>query len=910
MPSWSSKLKKMSGQFVRAGWIAVALFSVVVSSSAAEPPVAELRDLAVADQASSDRNFDYAEKLYSEFITKYPASTLLTEALLGKAKALYWQQKFDDALSLLRDNLPRAGAAADQFEYWIGENLFSKGDLDKAEAAFAGLISKYPASTNVLAAALAQADTQFQKRNYDRTVSLLNDPAGAFVKARAKDPQAEAGIRGVLLLGDALFELKRYKEIEPLLATLPAQLSPRPAWRRAALLARTLIATGRAAQAQANMTNVLARAAATGDPEVIAETHALNGEVLEQLKRPAEALAAYAPNLKADVAENWRKQAIAKTVELTQASEGPASTIAKLELLSSKGLDASARDLVQLTMGELRLGLFRGLPPAERGESGKSSTSASNYLHGALGNFTNVINGFTNSPYLARAWLDRGWCNWYLQQWPAAAGAFGESVNRFPDGLEKAQALFKLGDSLYQQKQYEGALTNYAKLVRTLGEIPGVKKELLDQAYYQMIQAAIQTTNQPEAEFAVKALLAQFPGKFYAERGLLLVGQFLNDIDQPAKSRAVMENFSNRFPNSTLAPEIELAIARTYELEDKWRPAASIYDSWIHHYTNHASLPSAMFQHAFDLYQADDLTNAVAGLTNFVARFPDNDLAAKAYLQLGNYYDSIKEYSLAELNYQQLFSGAHYTNWPVSRLTYEARIFAGRAALERQGYADARADLTSLLNKVESCPSNDVDFVSANCCPRDIYAEALFAYGDVYAADSTMDVKRFDTALTAFQHVVDDFPESTLVPAAWARVGECGMQLGLIAKATNAFLACMNHPLASVSERSQAEVELGQAIEKDAEKQPPAARPALLDAARDHYLNVFYQKNIDRKKGEVADNLWLKQSCEAAAKLARNRHNFAAAAGLYEHLREMLPVLSEYYDAQIRELKELSRAGR
>lgn len=910
MVSWIQNNFRRTRICIRAGACALVLLATMGQGRAADAPTDEAKELATANRARLDRNYDYAEKLYQEFVARHPDSAALPEAILGQAEASYRQRKYDEALKLLREHLAKAGNLSDQFEYWIGENLFSKGEIEQAETAFAGVISRYPASTNILKSALAQADTYYQRKNYEKTVSLLSDPAGAFANAQVRTPRADPAIKGTLLLGESLFELKRYGEIESALAKLPSDLKAGPAWQKSALLARTMMATDRAAEAEAGMTNLLAQAAATGDAEIMAETHAINGAILEQLKRPAEALAAYQPNLKPEVAEKWRRQAIAKTVELSQAANGPAATLSDLELLSAQGLDEPARDLVQLTMGELRLGLFYGLPPAERAEPSRYSTNASNFIFTALANFTNVITGFTNSPYLPKAWLDRGWCDWELRRWPAASESFGEAAGRLTDGVDKAKALFKLGDSFYQQKQFANALTNYSKLVREFGDLPPVKEGLLDQAYYQMIQAAIQTTNQGEAEFAVKALLAQFPGKFYAERGLLLVGQFLNDIDQPEKSRAVLENFSNRFPNSTLAPEIELAIARTYELNNKWPEAASIYDKWIHHYTNHASLPSAEFSHAFALYQAGELTNSVAALTNFVARFPDNELAPKAFVKLGNYYDSIKEFQLAELNYQQVFSPPHYTNWPISRLTYEAQIFASRAALGYQDYNAALSYVTKMLNESGgSCPSNEVDFVGANCCPRDIYAEGLFAYGDIYTADSSKDIKRFETGRTAFQQLVDNFPESSLVPAALGRIGQCSVQLGLLADATNAFTKCMTDPRATVSERSQAEIELGLALEKEAEKQPPAARKEWLVAARDHYLNVFYKRNVHPEKGEVADNRWIQRACEDAARLAISQQDFAAAVGLYEHLRELLPVLADYYDAQIRDLKKRSESS-
>lgn len=880
-------------------WVAVLGLLLLVSQPgpAAEPSDAERRDVTTAHRALEDGQHEFAEKLFAEFIARSPQSPLLPEAFLGQAEARYRQGKFDAALGLLREQLPRAGVQADRFEYWIGENLIAKGELAQAEAAFAGVIIRYPASTNVLAAAVRQAYTVYQRKDYERTVTLLADPAGAFEKARAREPISPHAINGLLILAESRFELKRYAEIEPALALLPAEgLPTSAAWRRVALRARVLMVTGRAAEAPALMEEVLHRAKASERAELVAESHALNGAVLEQLGQPAEALTAYEPNLKSDVPAKWRGQALSRTVALAQVTGGPAAAIQKLELLSAQGLDEPARDLVQLTLGELRLRLFQELPPAERTNAAQLTPSASNHVFLALANFTNVVTGFTNSPYVGRAWLDRGWCHWYLAQWPDAAEAFREATQRLPVGLDQARAQFKLADARFQLGQFEAALTNYARLVREQGDVPEVKDGLLDQAYYQMIKAAIQTGNQAEAEFAVKALLAQFPGSLHAERGLLLVGQFLNDIRDPARSRAVLEEFANRFTESSLAPERDLAIARTYELESKWAEATAIYDRWLARHTNHSSRASAEFYRAFALAGANDLTNAVAGFTNFVTNFPQSDLAPEAYIWLGKHYDRMQEFALAELNYQRLFSRPYVTNWPVSRLTFEAQVFASRSALERQLYDDARGYLTNLVNAAD--------------CPGDIRAEAFFALGDVFAADSALEAKnRFGYAVTSFRRLITDYPDSAVVPAAWGRVGECSLQLEAHEDATSAFTACLQHPLASVGERSRAEVGLGLTLENKAKALPPAEQAPLLDAARDHYLNVFYQRNIRPESAEEADPLWLQRACDRAARLAVSRQDWNAAARLYERLKELLPVLKDYCDPLIRQMDERARQG-
>lgn len=873
---------------------------------AAEPSVAESRDFETARAALEDRQFDFAERQFAEFAAKHPESTLLPAARLRQAEAMQGQRKFDEALALLRDNLPRAGVLADQFAFTIGENLFAKGDWAAAETNFNALIAAHPDSAQVPAAAVRLAGTFAQRKNFEKATALLADPAGAFERARTKAPVSAPAIDGVLLLAEVRIELGRFADAEAALALLPNEnLSSLAAWRQTALRSRVLTATDRALAAQGLSAELMKLAASTQQPELVAESHALNGAILEKLGRKTEALAAYEPNLKPAVPVRWRSQALVRVVSLALETGGATDAVQRLELLSAQGLDDAARDLVQVTLGELRLRLFLGLPLEERAEPARFSFGASNQLFGALAHFETVITSYTTSPYLGKAWLNRGWCLWELRQWPLAAESFGEASRKLEPGLDLARAVFKLGDAQYQLRQFAAALTNYARLIQEFGQLAAVKEGLLDQAYYQIIQAAIQTGNQEEAERALRSLLAEFPGNFHAERGLLLVGQFLNEIREPARSRAVLEEFAKRFQNSALAPERELAIARTYELEGNWLGAVATYDQWLSQHTNHTALATAEFQRAHALSQARQATNALTSFTNFVARFPTNALTPKALAWLGKHYDSTQDFPEAERHYQQLFSGPHWTNWPVTRLTYEARVDASRSAFNRRGYGDARYYLTNLLNVI-TCASDDVDLGGTNCCPRDIYAGALFAYGDVLTSEPGTDASRFDTARTAFQRLVDRFPENALVPGALGRIGECNLQLRLYAEATNAYALCLRHPLASVTERSQAEVGIGQVLEKQAAGLAVADQAPLLMAARDHYLNVLYKV---RDPADVADSFWLQQACNFAAKLAEGRGDWAGAAALYRRLKELLPVLSDYLDPLIRQLEEKGSGG-
>ena len=127
-----------------------------------------------------------------------------------------------------------------------------------------------------------------------------------------------------------------------------------------------------------------------------------------------------------------------RTVELSLESGTASEAVGQLELLSAESLDGPAKDLVQLTLGELRLRQFYSLPFDQRIPGGGYSPAASNALASAQVHFNYVITNFTNSTYLGKAWINKAWCDWQLQQWEAAARgltgrlyAYGDTFDGF-----------------------------------------------------------------------------------------------------------------------------------------------------------------------------------------------------------------------------------------------------------------------------------------------------------------------------------------------------------------------------------------------------------------------------------------------------------------------------------------------
>src|SRR5271155_4872462 len=106
----------------------------------------EQRAYAAAVSAFQDAMWSRAETEFAQFAAKYPKSTNATEAVLLQAQAEFQQGKFAEAITLLSTRKAKAGKFADQYDYWIGESQFQKGDFSTAAETFISLAQNFPES--------------------------------------------------------------------------------------------------------------------------------------------------------------------------------------------------------------------------------------------------------------------------------------------------------------------------------------------------------------------------------------------------------------------------------------------------------------------------------------------------------------------------------------------------------------------------------------------------------------------------------------------------------------------------------------------------------------------------------------------------------------------------------------------
>lgn len=887
----------------RVGWrFAIVLglgLAGLCPSTGAEEPVAsdETRAWEVVARLFEGAVYDLAEQEIQAFTAQYPQSDKLPEAQLLLAEVRCRQGKYALALEGLEAHAAQAGPWADQYRFWTGESLSRLLRFDEAVEVYAGLVRDYPESSRLLDAVVGQAFALQQSGKVNEAFALLSRPDGLFLKLSTGRESEEVVALGFLLMGETALASGQAAAGVALLERLPGEGLAGPlAWQRVHLLARLQARLGQVDSAVVTVEGLVSQLEGLTNTVALQfrpDAIALAGQIYEQKGDVQRALTLFERNLSPGVDPVRRREAAAQTSRLALERLKGEAAVERLETDLARYPDDPLMDPLRVALAELWLRRYFQLPAEQRAASLPLLRQVRQRIGPVLTN--------APGPWVARAQFSLGWCGWEEAtrgggepRYRESAEAFEGAVTGLPRSIEQVVARFKAGDARYALAEYATAVDHYWAAATNYGDFPQVRKGFGDHALYQIVRASIELGDLEAASRAMSLVLEWFPQSYFGDRSLLLFGQALGSKGKPAEARQLFTDFLQNFPSTSLAPELGLAVARTWQQEGDWAEASAEYERWMQAHADHPSRGQAAYELAWSSHRAGEEARAFEQFSRFLAEFPNHPLAPAALHWMADYHFRQGRFDLAESEYQRIYQN---TNWPPSELNYHARLMAGRSAFRRTSYREARTYFTDLINKV------------GTNAPPGLLPEAYFALGDTIrqGADADKLVASLAEAIVAYNKIPQNHPTSPLVPLAWGEIGNCHFQLGKTdAKQYELALAAYTNVVesaANVSARSQAEVGMAMCLEAKAGLLASGDRAGLQVEALGHYLRVTEGANL--REGEEADLFWVERAGTAGAYLAEQLQRWEVAERLYDRLMVRVPSSSVKYAARRDRVRQL-----
>jgi TolA-binding protein len=869
--------------------ILVVLLSAADRLWAAVPSSAERRDQHIAQQKFEMTFYAEAEKLAVQFCKDYTNSTLLSDVILLQARARFEQSNYVGATELLMSHFNPRDSNAGDYLYYLGLADGKRGKYLEAAEAFARLMREYPGYEHLLDASIQQAVAYSMVPEWRRVIDLLSQTNGVFQSVARTNSPGDLVFRGFLLLSRAQMAMSNYPDAEATLRKFDKSLlNPTNAWQRQYLICQIQLADGRVEEALQNTTNLLTMAGNTTLPAVEAESAAFRASILESLERVDEAITNYNRNLVEGRPTSRQRQAILKISELSIRQNKINDAAQMLEQFLAQYPDSNSADLALLTHGELRLRQYEERMGTNEFVATTNNLIAQTNLSQARSSFETLVKKFPQSAYFPKGELDLGWCLWFENRMPESQQALQTAINTLPHSTELALAYYKLADAQFRQGSFRAAINNYEALFQKFASLPrqsAAVSNLFEPALYQEIRASLASGDLVAATNALGRILNWYPNGFHTERAVLLTGQAISNSGDPRRARTLFTGFMNVVSNAASIPEVQLAIARTYEKENDWTNTIEQYERWLNVFTNHPARSQAEYYRAWAIAQTGDKTNAYICFTNFTSHYPTNELTPLARWWVADFHFGMGAFSSAEEQFQRI-SGS-------SDLAFQAQLMAGRAASFRQSWKDVERYCTNLWNNPQ--------------CPADVKFQALFLLGDTIASETTTN---YEDPMNIFGTIARDYSTNRLAALALGQKASYALQWAQYSSVTNkydivsnAFVEVINSPQADARATNIATIGLGIVLKKLAEQRPEDARK-LRELALDQYVSAFLNE-------EQPEMFWTKTAGMDAGQLAYEMHEWQKALKIYQRLQKMLPASLPFIQNRIQDCeRNLARVSK
>lgn len=407
-----------------------------------------------------------------------------------------------------------------------------------------------------------------------------------------------------------------------------------------------------------------------------------------------------------------------------------------------------------------------------------------------------VTSSAEQSDYYKQASYTLGYTNYKLKNYATSIEQFKKFISSADKSTDKRQiddANNRIGDDFYVQKQFDNAITYYNKVINNRGidadyacyqkamSYSALNKydekistlqtllrsypssDLAPSASFEIASTYLLNDENDKALAAYQSFLANYPSNSLAKEALLKTGIIYYNTQHEREALAALDEVLKKYPGTAESRDAMLVVKNIYS--DQGR--INDYIDYVQNSTNvvisNSAQDSMTFIAAENFYFGDEKEKAIAGLQNYLKRFPRGLFALTAHYYLADCLDRSGKATEALPHYEYVAkqSKSQYTETALLRsaqISYnerkydESNKFFGQLAKTAESGSNIQQAKIGLLRTyfLLGDYENTVRAANAVLSYEKITAQES-EEATYYKARSLYNLKRYDEAIAVYR---------------------------------------------------------------------------------------------------------------------------------------------------------------
>ncbi len=403
---------------------------------------------------------------------------------------------------------------------------------------------------------------------------------------------------------------------------------------------------------------------------------------------------------------------------------------------------------------------------------------------------------------------------------------------------------------------------DYAEAAKMYSKTAIAFPELKDDALLGEIKSYYQENNFKEILSFLKNKNIDISNSRHIQEILFIEASATKQIGNTNEALRLLNAYSEKYPNSIFTPKTIFEAAEIHLDKKEYIKASEKFITIATKYPDNELAQIAMYRKTYSDVMDDRANDAEKTVAMMVEKWPRTKYTGFALLWLGDFKRDTGQNTEAEKIYMQ-----------IKNLYAEHKDIAAEALLE--------ASKIAIKNNDQNKGFSLFDELSEKFPDQSACSEAYFIRGDILCTKN-----EYEKAIPFFLKASMKRPDSNLALAAYGRLGDSYFSISSdkgnenLLKAADFYRKVTESSKASTETREQAMFKLGKCEEKLGD----------IGAALANYRELIHIFEIDWRRGDKRDTLWLVKTATATIKIYLEKadsNSISAANELYLKLLSM-----------------------